>query len=431
MTTTSFIRQKFKSVWDSVSETALNSQQVIYLTIWGFLVGMATGTVISIFRILSGKMYHFIRAYTSAPDPTFGKVMLFLLLCLIAALITGFLIRNPAIRGGGAAWEISALTEGQPHPWKKILLPKFIGSWLVMAMGISVGREGPCIQMGAATALGLENFNQDMAQKRRFFILGGCSAGLASAFSAPFAGIPYVYEVMRQKIDPVLFTFMLAGSFGVFVSQIQIFGLGLMLPFGQAIMPTPLFFFWLVPLGICAGLTGCAYALALQTSLKLYARQTLLSPCLRPVIVFLSAGIMLFVFPAVTGEGLSIFSSIKAGEALLGYLCFFLAAKLLFTAFCYGSGIPAGVMVPVLCVGGVTGGIFADLLLNFGLISHNVADGMIVMGMAGAFASAERAPVTALLLVLEMTGAWNLAPGMLLVVAIAVICARLLKVDPV
>lgn len=417
----------FQSVWTTLSEDALTPSQLIYLVLWGFFIGAATGTVISLFRIFSGKVYGWMLRYTAVPDPSFGRVMLVLILCIIAAIITGFVIRNPAIRFGGASWEIEAIANGQEQPWKNILLPKFIGSWLVMAMGVSVGREGPCIQMGAATALGLERLKSTALHKRRFFILGGCSAGLAAAFSAPFAGICYVYEVMKEKLDPVLFTFLLAGSFGVYVSEIQIFGLGLMLPFGASPLPDPLHFIWLVPLGIFAGLMGCAYSYALHTSMDLYGSQNLLSPCLRPLIVFLMAGIMLFIFPAITGEGLSIFSSIKAGHALLGYLCVFLLAKLLFTAFCYGSGIPAGVMVPVLCVGGVTGGIYADILLKLGLISPALVDGFIVMGMAGSFASAERAPITALLLVLEMTGTWNTAPGMLLVVALANLCSHLLK----
>lgn len=419
------------NVWHLTSEKDLRPSLLLYLCLWGFAIGLAVGAVISIFRILSNKFYNFILHFSSQPDHNFGTVMLILIICLLAALITGLLIRNPAIRFGGASWELSAIADGQVHPWRKILIPKFIGSCLVIGLGVSVGREGPCIQMGAATAMGLDTAQQSTPIKRRFFVLGGCSAGLGGAFSAPFTGIAYVYEVMKQKMDPILFIFLLAGSLGVYVSEIQLFGLGVMLPFPSPSSISFLQSLWLLPLGVISGFAGILYSYTLHYSIKLYAKQKLLSPSLRPIIVFLATAFMLFIFPALTGEGLAIFSSIQSGKVLLSYLCFFFCAKLLFTAFCYGSGIPAGVMVPLLCVGGVCGGIYADLLLAIGAISPEMVNAIIVMGMAGAFASGERAPITGLLLVLEMTAVWSCAPAMLLVVAISAYCGRILNIEPI
>ena len=110
------------------------------------------------------------------------------------------------------------------------------------------------------------------------------------------------------------------------------------------------------------------------------------------------------------------------------FLWIFLVVKLFFTAFCYGSGIPAGLMVPLLCVGGVAGGLYADFLQYVNLLPAEYMETCLVLGMASSFTAGERAPVTAIMLVLEMTGAYILAPAALICVACAAFTARLARV---
>lgn len=420
-----------ESVWFAASQKSLTPWQLLYLCAWGFIVGGAVGAAVSIFRIASSSAYQLLLNFTSAPNPVSGSAFFIFILALLFALITGYLIRNPDIRFGGVSWELYAIADGQPRPWRTIFFPKFLGTLLVMSMGVSVGHAEPCVQMGAAAALGLSRNRADGVMKRRFFILGGCSAGLSAAFSAPFAGVAYVYEVMRLKMDSAIFVFLLSGCLGVYLTETRVFGLGMILPFGDMALPSLPQSLWLVPLAFLAGLTGILYTVTLRGSVKLYDRQKLLSPCFRPIAVFLAAAILLFAYPALTGNGLSVFSSIQSGGALTGYLFFFFCAKLLFTAFCYGSGIPAGVMMPLLCVGGVAGGVYANTLLALGLISPSLVNLMVVLGMAGTFACAEQAPVTAMLIVLELTGAWSAAPCMLFVTAAAVFCGRVFKIQAI
>lgn len=425
------ISDKFKSMWKDANPEEERPATLLYLVFLGFLVGFFSGVIIAIFRITTNKAYSFILHWTASNDTFLPMLVLWIGGAVAAALFVGWLIRNQAIRFGGAGWVLDALADGQNRPWLKILLPKFVGSWLVMAFGISVGREGPCIQMGAATALGIKNLDAKNAYERRYFILGGCAAGLAAAFSAPFAGICYVFEIMKENITRTLFVFLFAGSFGVYVSATKIFGLDVMLPFGPAPIPG----FWqlwiLVPLGIFAAAVGIAYNYLLRISKYAYGNQKKIPVYFEPLFAFVGAAIMVIAYPSITGEGLTIFASIQNGSVLVGTLFIFLAAKLVFTAFCYGSAIPAGLMVPVLCLGGVAGGIYADLLANWGILNPQFSPCCIVIGMSGAFAAAERAPVTGMMLVAEMTGAYAAVPGMLLVTALATFLARLAKVRAV
>lgn len=415
-----------KDIWQTKPRETSSVADVLARLGTGFCIGLLAGAIISVFRITTDQAFGWILEKAANLDwlsfLTVGS------LALLAAIITGFLVRNKAIRFGGASWIRMAIASGAQHPWTKVLFPKFLGSWLVMAMGISVGREGPCIQMGAASALGLRNFPTSRAVERRFFILGGSAAGLAAAFSAPFAGVCYVYEVMKEKLSPMLFSFLLAGAIGVFVSCSLIFGLDVMLPMEPAPLPLGWLFLLILPLGIFASLVGVAYSFLLRLSMELYGRQKLFPPAWRPLFAFFAAVVFLFFFPAVTGEGLSVFKGMLDGSALAGFLVLFLVVKLLLTAFCYGSGIPAGVMVPILCLGGVAGGIYADLLLYFSLVPPELYSSFIVMGMGGAFAASERAPITALVLVSQMTGAWSLSAAMLVVCAMGALSARLCRV---
>lgn len=421
-------KNQLASVWQRPEAEWQNPRYLCYLGAIGVGIGLIIGLIIAFFRISTDFAYNFLLDW-SASHPPFWQSLLWIVLANGAALVVIFLMRDPAIRSGGHKWIHTALEDGQVHAWRRILFPKFLGSWLVMACGVSVGREGPCIQLGAATALGLKYFAVSQAIERRYFILAGCACGLAAAFSAPFAGICYVYEVMKRKFDSPLLFFLLAGSFGVYLGCNQICGLDIMLP----LVPAPMLRLeqlWLIlPLALCAGACGVAYNYCLRGFVRAYNRQNLLASCYWPILVFGVAALVILYLPAISGEGLTIFQNIQQGQAALGYLCFFLVAKLLYTAFCFGSGIPAGIMVPVFCIGGVAGGICASCFQTLGLLGAEYTSSLVVMGMAAAFAAAERAPLTAMVLVAEMTGCFSLALGLMAVAAVAALMARLAKVS--
>lgn len=413
--------------WRVAEQEQASARDAVYLVCIGLLIGLVTGAIISIFRILKDGTFNIVSIWAGEYKSSVLGVLAILAAAAVAAFIVGRLIRNPAIRYGGARWIGQTLENGQAKPWLKILLPKFIGSWLVLGFGVSVGSEGPCIQMGAATAVGLKKFDSKQAVERRYFILGGCAAGLAAAFSAPFAGISYVYEIMNEKLSRPLFLFLLAGGIGVYISCTLVFGLDVMVPLNGVPLPNLTQLWLLLPLGIMAGITGVAYNYFLRWSIAFYTSRNHLPMDWRPMFPFIGAAIMLMIFPAITGEGTSIFPGLESGKALVGYLCFFILAKLIFTAYCYGSGIPAGLMVPVICLGAATGAVYADWFTAFSLLPPECAEACIAMGMAGAFAAAERAPITALILISEMTGSFAIMPGMLLVASVATIIARLAK----
>lgn len=417
-----------ETLWQRIQTGQLNPGQTVFLAALGFIVGACAAAVVSAFRITAGSAYEFVVGWCLGHD-SWWAFILCLALAFFAALFTGFLIRDPAIRSGGAQWIREALENGQPHVFRLILLPKFIGSWIVKACGVSVGMEGPSIQMGCATALGIANLNGKRIE-RRFFMLGGCAAGLATAFSAPFSGICYVYEIMRERMSGNLFIFLLSGSFGVYFTCIGLFGLDPLLPFTGAPMPGVGRYWLIALLALFSGALGVAYNYLLRGSLKIFDGQKLIPVRYRPLCAFAATCAMLFLYPAATGEGMDVFPPLDAGVYSLLFLWGLLAVKLIFTAFCYGTGIPAGQMVPILCIGGIAGAIFSLYCQSLGLLGPDFHLSCITIGMAGAFSASERAPVTGLVLVAQMTGAWSTGAGILLAVAISTFLARIARVRP-
>lgn len=399
---------------------------LVRLALAGLAVGAAAGCTVAVFRIAGEHCYLWLRIWArdNSPSvwlPIFG-------IAFVAAIITGRLILSQGISFGGAAWIRDAVDNGHPGVWRRILVPKFLGSFLVKACGLSVGMEGPSVQLGCSAALGLKHFGARQWQERRLFALGGCASGLAAAFSAPLCGVPYVIEMMHEKADKRLLLFLLAGSLGVHISCNEIFGLGIIMPI-KAVPPDLAGWLLFLPLILAASLLGLAYTWLLRLSARMYAAQKWLPLCWRPMMPFLAAALFLFTFPAITGEGPEIFTQLCASAA--GFLVLYIAAKLLFTAFCYGSAIPCGVMVPLLTLGCVCGACYAEILQWPGWFEPGHMGICMLLGMGACFGAAERAPITAFFLVTGMTGAWEASMGILPAAAAGAWLARMAGSDPI
>lgn len=404
---------------------------LFHLAMTGLLIGILIGALICVFRIIKDTAYNSLLMWLEWEKSSYIPVILYAVLAAVSAFIVCRLIKNPAIRLGGANWILNSLEHGSPHPWSKVLFPKFLGILLVLSCGVSVGSEGPSIQMGAAGALGLKRFTPFQSLERRFFILAGCAAGLAGAFSAPFSGICYVYEVMKEKMSGALFTFLLSAAIGVYISCYKILGLTTLLPLAAFYIPDLLHLWILLPLAFFAACVGMSYTILLHASLKISGRIKRIPIWILPVFAFAGAFLAVIFFPDISGEGMGIFTPINAGQTTLAFLGVFLLAKLIFTAFCYGTLIPAGVMVPLLCLGGVSGAIYSGILNLYGFADPGLQSTCIIMGMSAAFAASECAPITAAVLVAEMTGSWNMAAGLLAVGAMGYFFARLFRRQPI
>jgi H+/Cl- antiporter ClcA len=183
----------------------------------------------------------------------------------------------------------------------------------------------------------------------------------------------------------------------------------------------------MIPLGIVSGLIGVVTNKGLLGFQSLYGK---LPKCLRPMIALLLAVPCGLLLPQVLGGGQHLIQMAESGSAGLVMLLVILAVKLIFTCTSFGSGVPGGIFLPILSSGALIGGAFGLIAVHFGMPKEYVAD-FAVCAMAGALSSAVKAPVTSILLTVEMTGS---LVHMLPVAAcsfIAMLLSDLLKVTPI
>jgi H+/Cl- antiporter ClcA len=191
---------------------------------------------------------------------------------------------------------------------------------------------------------------------------------------------------------------------------------------------------WVVVLGIICAALGDLYKRALYGSLNLYDRfriPQLFRPII-PLLVSLPLGFFLF---DITGGGHHLIESLSAdttGEgrslALIGLL---LTGKLLFTALCYGSGTSGGIFLPLLACGALAGNGLGKILLMTGLLAEGQTLNFMILGMAAFFTGAVKAPVTAIILILEMSGNFNHLGSLVLVSLSAFVASELMASRPV
>ncbi len=393
------------------------------------LVGAGAGAVASFYRLVLGgaEAWSFAAYRFFGAHPALIPVM-FAALAALGYAVGALAKRFPMTRGSGIPQIKGELTGRFDGPWFSTLVAKFaLGAASILA-GLSLGREGPSIQLGAAAAKGIGQEWASSRAERRVLIAGGASAGLAAAFNAPLAGAMFALEEIYKYLSPTLLVVIVVSAMtGDFVSKLA-FGLSPVFSF-QTSGEIPLSLYWLLILmGVGLGVMGAAYNWTLIRTQKLYAAVRRLPEAARPVVPFVLAGVLGLVFPAALGGGHSMLEYLNASTAAGTLLLMFLV-KFLFSMISFGSGAPGGIFFPLLILGGALGAVSAKWA--GALIPPELFDSFIVVAMAGYFAAIVRAPVTGTILLLEMTGSFDCLLPLIVVSFAAYLTADLIKSKPI
>lgn len=402
------------------------------LLLQGIIVGIFSGFLIIFYRIVLEKAES-LRSFILNLNISKYKLMpLWFLFLVVAAFIVGKLITNePLISGSGIPQVEGVLLRKINMNWLSVIIKKFIGGVISIGAGLSLGREGPSIQLGAAMGQGVSRIFKRLKVEEKYLITSGASAGLAAAFNAPLAGVMFALEEVHKHFSPlVLLSAMSASLTADFISK-HFFGLKPVFSFNN-ITPLPLESYgYIVLLGVIVGIFGAFYNYFLLKTQDIYSKQKWLQVKFRPMLPFLLSGLLALFIPQVLGGGHSIIESMIEGSFTLKMLFIILCVKFLFSMVSYGSGAPGGIFFPLLVLGALTGAIYGEVLVKFFGFNAGYINNFIILAMAGYFTAIVRAPITGSILITEMTGSFSHLLSLSMISLIAYAVADLLKSEPI
>ncbi|MBQ7792792.1 MAG: ClC family H(+)/Cl(-) exchange transporter, partial [Clostridia bacterium] len=397
--------------------------------VWqGALIGLLSGAVTILYRILLGFAETWRSSFLSNQSPVEIGIW-FLILIVIAWLVSIFLKREPFIGGSGIP-QVEGEYHGhfQQNPWK-VLLYKIAGGFLCILGGLSLGREGPSIQLGAMGAKAVYTPLKRDEDENRILLLCGAAAGLSAAFNAPLAGVLFAIEEVHKKVSPtLLFAVMVSSVTADFCSKL-VFGLNPVFSFPEMTQLSLEQYWILFVLGIVLGVSGFVFNRALLFSQKIFG--LIKQPFLRLLISLVLAGIFGFIFPQVLGGGHHMIELLTGKKLTLIMIVVLLVAKFLFSVISFGSGAPGGIFFPLLVQGAYIGALCGNLAVPAGMVSAQTFFSIVIMSMAGFFTAIVHAPLTGIVLLCEMTGSFgNLLP-VTMVCIVSYLVSNLLKNRPI
>ena len=397
-----------------------------------FLTGLVSGAVIGVFRMAYDKLCALSLAALALGVPGPAKAACVAgALALLAFLAWLALRLEPLVSGSGIP-QVELMTRGKCSlRWWRVLPCKFFGTLASLAGGLAVGREGPCVMMGAMVGAGVGGFwHANGPHNLPRFLVGGGVAGMTAAFSAPLAGLCFAVEEMRTALAAPMLIFTGTCALTAWAVVDLLLGLGLVFPFGAAPLP-PWPLWWLAPvLGCLMGGAGALHN-RLLLGLTCWEDRRRWPQWARVGAPFALAFGLLHLYPDVLGGvGLGVLR-LESLPLPLGGLLLLLLARLAWSCVSFASGVSGGILMPLLLLGALGGACLASGLEMGGVATAGQSGAWLTLGMAGMFAGAVRAPLTASALLLEMTGAFHLAPLVLLCAFAANATANFLRVPPV
>ncbi|TEW54445.1 H(+)/Cl(-) exchange transporter ClcA [Psychromonas sp. RZ22] len=339
--------------------------------------------------------------------------------------------------GGSGIPEIEGAMEGmRPVRWKRVIPVKFFGGLLALGSGMALGREGPSVQLGANIGRMISDIFKVDKIDAQALLAAGAAGGLAAAFNAPLAGIMFVIEEMRSQ-----FNYSLTSTKSVFMSAVMATIVMRLFTDQDAVVTVTQYShpdlytlgFYLI-LGFCFGVIGIFFnkmILATQDMyLAIHQNQRWRFVAIG---LFLGAvfGALTIFQPDIAFSGLDLIPKVEGGQYLAGGLFLLFILRTFTSLLSFGSGAPGGVFAPTLALGTLFG-------MLFGVGAHTLFPELItepgafaIAGMGGLFAATVRAPITGILLVIEMTSNYEMILPLIVTCLGATMVAQTLGGHPI
>ncbi len=347
---------------------------------------------------------------------------------LVGAIVYFF---APEAKGHGVpeVMEAMALRDGRIRP--RVALAKLLASSLCIASGGSVGREGPVIQIGSSIGSTVGQFLKVNPQRTKIFVACGAAAGIAAAFNAPMAGALFSVEIILSDFGVAQFSPIVISS--VMATVVSRHFLGDFPAFTVPVyhLVSPLELFPYVVLGLLSGLAAVLFTQVLCFFEDFFDDRLKIPGIAKNVIGGFLLGLLGLLLPEVYGVGYNSMNLALLGKLSWMVMLALVFAKILATSLSLGSGGSGGIFAPSLFIGTMTGGFFGDLV-HMALPTLTATSGAYSMvGMGAVVAGATHAPITAILIIFEMTNDYKIILPLMIATIISTLLATKLNKESI
>ena len=417
-------------VW---SQGKITNKQFIFLS--SVLVGISAAFAVIVLKTFAHSIFVFASYFTNINIFKYGYIKV--ILPIIGILLTVFVVKK--FLGGtiekGTSQILFAVAKKASIIPRKQMYAQIVTSSLTVGLGGSAGLESPIVITGAAFG---SNYAQryKLSYKDRTLLIGcGVAAGIGAAFNAPIAGVLFAIEVLLVDVSISAFTpIMIAAATGALVSKIAL-DESILLSFNQQETFDYHNIVYYILLGIFTGLISVYYSRNFQRVEHIFARLKI-SPYKKAFLGASILALLIFIFPTLFGEGYesiktlsendpgkllenTLFSGFRNNSwVLLLFVGLTMMLKVFATGITLASGGNGGNFAPSLFLGSYVGFFFSKFLNLTGLTKLPVSNFTLV-GMAGILSGLFHAPLTAIFLIAEITGGYDLMIPLMIVASIS------------
>ncbi len=389
-----------------------NIKNILPCTVYGGLCGLLCGALIFFFKYAAGRAEVLSRyIYRTAKGEPLLIALIFAALAVLV-LVTLIIHRLiPESKGGGIPRSEGVLRGLLPFKWLRTFIGTLLGSMISFLCGLPLGCEGPSVLIGTSVGGMCVSGSKNKSAWNRYVMTGGAGAGFAVATGAPLSGILFALEEIHKRFTPMLvLTVSVSVVSATYVNRVlcELFGISPTLfdiePLGRFdLSGIP----YLILLGILVAVAVAIYDGSIAALIRFTSKyKRYLTAPVKIGFVFLITGVLGFVFADGIYNGHHAVDSVIEHQQGALFILALLAVRFVLMLLCTDSGVTGGTFIPTLAIGALVSALISRLAMLLGMPAElNVA--LILLGMCAFIGGTLRAPLTACVLFVELSGQFS------------------------
>jgi len=413
----------------SILTTFWSSDTAVMIT-FAVVVGIGAGLGTIVFVELIEFFHHlFFGSLDAIGTPGSPLVIL---IPVLGGLLVGPLVHfvAPEAKGHGVPQVLIAVATRGGRIRPVVVLAKALGSAITIGSGGSVGREGPIVQIGSALGSTIGQVFKLNDRRVINLVASGAAGGIAATFNAPIAGVMFALEVILGDFGLQTFSTIVISAVTAAVVSRAVLGDHPAFAVPAYTLQSPWELLLYLGLGIVAGGGALAFMKTLHLMEDVFDKWRF-PPYLKPAVGGVALGVLGFFLPQVFGTGFETIGNTLTGQVGLLLLIVLILGKILATSLTLGSGSSGGVFAPALFIGAVLGGAYGQVVHGLFPDFTATSGAYAMVGMAAVFAGAARAPITAILILFEMTQDYRIILPLMFATVVSTIIAQRLEPESI